>query len=39
MPSAELPTSMTGWLVAVGAGIVGVLAGFLFIAAASRTIN
>jgi hypothetical protein len=32
MPRAELPTSMLGWLVAVGAGVVGFLAGFVFIA-------
>jgi hypothetical protein len=31
MPRAELPTSMVGWMVAVGAGVVGFLAGFLFI--------
>lgn len=31
MPRADLPTSITGWLVALGAGIVGFLAGFVFI--------
>jgi hypothetical protein len=36
MPRAELPSSPLGWLVAVGAGIIGFLAGFLFIAACQR---
>jgi len=31
MPKAELPTSAAGWAVAIGAGIVGFLAGFIFI--------
>lgn len=31
MPTAELPTSMEGWAVAVGAGVVGFLCGFAFI--------
>lgn len=31
MPQAELPTTLKGWAVAVGAGIVGFLCGFLFI--------
>jgi hypothetical protein len=31
MPKAEIPTSLHGWLIAIGAGIVGFLAGFLFI--------
>ena len=31
MPAAELPTSPVGWAVAIGAGIVGFLAGFIFI--------
>jgi uncharacterized protein involved in exopolysaccharide biosynthesis len=36
MPRAELPTSTTGWLVAIGAGVVGFLAGFVFIAVCER---
>lgn len=31
MPKAELPSSILGWIVALGAGIVGFLAGFVFI--------
>lgn len=31
MPKAELPTSLEGWMVALGAGVVGFLAGFVFI--------
>lgn len=31
MPAADLPSSFVGWLVALGAGIVGFMAGFLFI--------
>jgi hypothetical protein len=38
MPEANLPTSMTGWLVAFGAGIVGFLAGFVFITACNRVL-
>lgn len=38
MPRAELPTTLQGWLVALGAGIVGFLAGFLFIHACNRVI-
>jgi hypothetical protein len=29
---AQLPTSPLGWLVALGAGVIGFLAGFIFIA-------
>lgn len=36
MPRAELPSTTAGWLVAVGAGIVGFLAGFVFISLATR---
>jgi hypothetical protein len=39
MPRAELPTSLIGWLVALGAGIVGFLAGFVFMAACARMIG
>ena len=39
MPRAELPNSLTGWAVAVGAGIVGFLAGFVFILACNRMID
>lgn len=39
MPRAELPTSSIGWIVALGAGIVGFLAGFLFISIMERTIG
>ena len=38
MPRAELPTSLLGWAVAVGAGIVGFLAGFVFILLATKTV-
>jgi hypothetical protein len=31
MPKAELPNSFKGWMVALGAGVVGFLAGFVFI--------
>jgi hypothetical protein len=31
VPKAELPTSLKGWVVALGAGVVGFLAGFIFI--------
>ena len=31
MPKAELPTNLKGWIVALGAGIVGFLCGFMFI--------
>jgi len=31
MPKAELPSSLLGWVVAIGAGVVGFLAGFLFL--------
>jgi hypothetical protein len=31
MPEAKLPTSAKGWLVALGAGVVGFLAGFISI--------
>lgn len=31
MPRAQLPTTLAGWLVALGAGIVGFLAGFVFL--------
>lgn len=36
MPRAELPTSPLGWAVALGAGIVGFLAGLLFIHACNH---
>lgn len=39
MPTADLPTSLTGWLVALGAGIVGFLAGFVFILLCNRMIG
>jgi hypothetical protein len=39
MPRAELPSSLTGWLIAIGAGIVGFLAGFLFISLCNRLID
>lgn len=39
MPRAELPTSLQGWAVAVGAGVVGFIAGFLFIAMCNRAIE
>jgi hypothetical protein len=39
VPKAELPTSLIGWLVAVGAGIVGFLAGFVFMALCARMIG
>jgi len=38
MPRAELPTSLKGWAVAVGAGIVGFLAGFVFILLCTKTL-
>lgn len=38
MPRAELPTSLKGWAVALGAGIVGFLAGFVFILLCTRTL-
>lgn len=31
MPKAELPSSPVGWITALGAGIVGFMAGFIFI--------
>jgi len=36
MPKAELPTTMRGWIVAIGAGVVGFLAGFVFISIMSQ---
>lgn len=36
MPEANLPTTMAGWLVALGAGVVGFLAGFVFISICTR---
>lgn len=36
MPKADLPTSPLGWLIALGAGMVGFFAGFLFIAMCER---
>lgn len=36
MPRAELPTNPLGWAVALGAGIVGFLAGLLFIHACNQ---
>ena len=38
MPKAELPTSPMGWLTAIGAGIVGFLAGFVFICLMNRMV-
>jgi 3-dehydroquinate synthetase len=32
MPEANLPNNLLGWIVAVGAGVIGFFAGFLFIA-------
>lgn len=32
MPEARLPSTPLGWLVAVGAGVIGFFAGFIFIA-------
>ncbi len=31
MPKAELPTSLIGWVAAIGAGVVGFLSGFVFL--------
>ena len=39
MPHAELPSSPVGWLVAVGAGIIGFLAGFVFMAICERMVS
>lgn len=39
MPSADLPTSALGWIIALGAGVVGFIAGFLFISLAERMIG
>lgn len=39
MPHAELPTGILGWTVAMGAGIVGFLAGFVFIALCERLLR
>jgi hypothetical protein len=36
MPEANLPNTLKGWLVAIGAGVVGFLAGFVFIALCQR---
>jgi hypothetical protein len=38
MPRAELPSTLKGWMVAIGAGIVGFICGFIFITIANRTI-
>lgn len=39
MPKAELPTSIKGWGVALGAGVLGFLAGFVFISLMNRTVG
>lgn len=39
MPRADLPSSPTGWLVALGAGVVGFLAGFVFISLMQRLLG
>lgn len=39
MPRAELPNSTIGWLVALGAGVVGFLAGFVFIALSAKLLG
>lgn len=39
MPKAGLPNSWQGWLVAIGAGVVGFFAGFLFIALMSHLLG
>lgn len=32
MPKAELPTTFTGWVVAILTGAIGFIAGFIFLA-------
>lgn len=39
MPRAELPTTLLGWLIALGAGVIGFLAGFLFILTTTRMLG
>lgn len=36
MPHADLPTTPLGWLAAIGAGLVGFMAGFYFLALLTR---
>jgi hypothetical protein len=38
MPKAELPTHAKGWAVWLAAGLVGLLAGFLFILIANKVL-
>jgi hypothetical protein len=39
MPRAALPTTPRGWLVALAAALIGLIAGFLFIAFMNRTVG
>jgi len=39
MPEARLPSTPLGWLVALGAGIVGFLAGFVFLTIMGRIVG
>jgi hypothetical protein len=39
MPRAALPTTLKGWLVALAASFVGLIAGFIAIAVLSRALG